>query len=360
MSTYGDSFSTTLPAVGSSGPQYATDMNSILTDIMTRLSSKIPLSSLLVTTDLSLAGFNLTNATSLGMVNVSGTGFATAVPRVMVVNGNLTYVGPSGAVQMTSGTNLNAAGLAGITGDYGGANPAQFRYDSANTRYDAFANQGTGQWAYARALGFDIAAGTTSSVRARLAYLGGSNVTYTLPTAPPASVQTLVQMDTSGNMSVSNSLASGVNLGLQGTGRITRGARQTTVPICWALGVQFTGATGATHATGDPGVGIPLGADVIFPIQLPDADQQLTTVTSVAIDHTLSGTGTFNFNLYKGNLSGFTFLTGATASGTGTILLTPSTPFTPAPTDTLWVRFTNVSGTITGNVYSARINTTVS
>src|SRR4051812_28175964 len=127
MTTYGDPFSTSLPPVGASGPQYATDVNSILTDIMSRLAAKVPLSSLQVTTDLSLASFNLTNTSTVGLVNLPGINSGgTSVPRIEAVLGDFYFVGPSGAVKITAGTSLNAAGLGGITGDYGGVNPAQF------------------------------------------------------------------------------------------------------------------------------------------------------------------------------------------------------------------------------------------
>lgn len=178
----GDPFTTAVPAVGAIGPQFATDINAILTEVIARLSVKVPVSSVNFNSNLNLAGSTFTNVGSITLVNSPTSPAATPINRVTAFNGDFWWVSPAGPVQVTTGATLNAAAVGGITGTYGGANPAQFRYDSVNTRYDAYANFSTGTWAYVRALGFDIAGGATSTAFARLAFLGTLNRTFTLPT----------------------------------------------------------------------------------------------------------------------------------------------------------------------------------
>jgi hypothetical protein len=186
MGNIGDAISDTAPAVGTAGPDYATTINALLTEIRSRLISRIPLSSLLTNDDLDLNGQALLNAAYITLANEAVSPVASPVNRFAAFGGNAWWVSPSGAIQLTDGAALNAAGVGGITGDYSGAGPMEFRYDLANTRYDAFANQSTNTWAYVRARGFDIAGSATSAFRARLSFAGGANVEYLLPATAPS------------------------------------------------------------------------------------------------------------------------------------------------------------------------------
>ena len=202
MGNIGDTFSTSVPTVGTAGPGFATDINAILTECISRLSSKVPLSSILFNADLDLGGQSLLNTAGVTFTQLGGAPSGAPFARAASFNNDFYWVNPSGAVQITTGGTLNSASIGGITGAYGGANPAQFRYDNVNSRYDAYANFGTNTWAYVRALGFDIAAGATSAVFARLAFAGVANRTYTLPAAPASAGDRPLYMDTSGNITV--------------------------------------------------------------------------------------------------------------------------------------------------------------
>lgn len=205
MGNIGDSISTNVPAVGASGPSYATDINALLTEYKVRLTAKVPLSSLLANSTFDMNGQAMTNLSYITLPNIGSTPGASPVNRITAHAGNFYWVGPSGAVQITNGASVNAAGIGGITGDYNGTG-MEFRYDLGNTRYDAFATQSTNTWAYVRARGFDIAGGATSTVRARLLYGGAGNVTYTLPSAAP-SASAYLRMDTSGNITAPTTTA---------------------------------------------------------------------------------------------------------------------------------------------------------
>jgi hypothetical protein len=202
MGSIGQAITPSIPPVGSPGPQFATDINAILSEMVTRLSAKVPLSSLDLSSSLNLSGSPLLNAGYVTLANEAVAPVSSPVNRVAAFSGDLYYIGPSGAVQVTTGATLNAAAVGGITGAYGGANPAQFRYDNVNTRYDAYANFSTGTWAYTRALGFDIAANATSLVFARLQWAGSANKTYTLPATTASANDRPMYMNTTGQISL--------------------------------------------------------------------------------------------------------------------------------------------------------------
>jgi len=202
MGSIGQAITPSIPAVGSVGPQFATDINAILAEVVARLSAKVPLGSLDVSTDLNLSGSRILNAGYVSFTNIAATPGASPANRLTTFAGDLYYVSPSGVIQLTTGAALNAAAVGGITGAYGGANPAQFRYDNVNARYDAYANFGTNTLSDVRALGFQVAASATSAIFARLMFGGVANKTYTLPTTAATGNDRPLYMDSTGQITV--------------------------------------------------------------------------------------------------------------------------------------------------------------
>lgn len=277
MGNIGDDIVTTVPAVGSAGPTYATNINAILTEVMARLEAKVPLSSVLTNSNLDLNGQSISNINYLRFVNAGVTPAVSPTCRITVFNGDLWYVSPSAAIQLTSGSVLNAAAVGGITGDYSGAGPMQFRYDSANTRYDAFSNQATNTWAYVRGRGFDIAAGATSAIRARLLFAGGSNVSYTLPAAVPAA-SSMLKMDTAGNITTTPTITRVVNY-----------------PVHYC-GIRSTGNPGPANMTA--------GESLWYPLDIPEG--AVITAWTLSANKTTNATNTFRANIVKQSTAGVT------------------------------------------------------
>lgn len=257
MGNIGDTISDTVPAVGSSGPGYATDINALLTEFKARLTAMIPMSSLLLNSDLDMNGQAILDAEYITLQNTASTPGASPVNRITAFGGDFYWVGPAGAVKLTNGAALNSASLGGITGDYTGAGPMQFRYDAANTRYDAFANQATNTWAYVRARGFDIAGGATSAVRQRHVWGGVANQTITWPAALPAGAKVL-QTDASGNLSWSNTI--------NGYGH---GDHKVTYATPLERAIYISGTSPSRVLTGNvPGTVIAASSEVQFEIPL--------------------------------------------------------------------------------------------
>lgn len=250
MANIGDPITPSVPVVGSAGPQFATDINAILTEIVARLSTKVPMASINFNASLDLSGSDLLNISNIVFTNqlISPTG--SPFNRFAVFGGNLFYVNSAGPVQITSGATLNAAALAGITGDYGGANPAQLNYVAVDTRYNFYANFGTGTWAYARALGFDIAGGATSTAFARILWGGGANITLTLPATLPAANQ-LLSVDNTGAITAGTSaaMASNSNITLSGTGTYKHGTKTINKAVQDTDAVLTAGTRGGSFGS---------------------------------------------------------------------------------------------------------------
>lgn len=206
MGNIGDPIvSGSIPAVGSAGTTYASNLNLFLTEVKNRLEAEVPKDSL-EDGPLDMNGYPVQNASYVGVANglVAPTSPSNSV---QAFGGDMYWINTGGAVQITSGTGLNTALSGGITGDYGGANPAQFRFVDADQEYYAYDDFAGGAWARVWAKNFDIAAGATSANRVRLAYGGAGSYTMTMPAALPGSTVAM-QMSATGQVTASNTFAS--------------------------------------------------------------------------------------------------------------------------------------------------------
>jgi hypothetical protein len=222
MSNIGDPVTQTIPAVGTTGTSYATDINALLTEFKSRLENKVPLSSLLIGT-LDLTNNPLQNAQYLSLYPQPAAP-TTPTGSLQMYAGNLYWVSSSGAVQITNGALLNSSSIGGITGDYGGTNPAQFRFVDADQTYYAYDDFSTNTWAHFRARDIEIAGGATSANRVRIVWGGSVNYTLTLPAALPGT-QKLLQLTSTGTLTASGVLATDESITLSGTGRVLTGNR---------------------------------------------------------------------------------------------------------------------------------------
>lgn len=346
MGNIGDSISDSAPAVGTSGPGYATTINSLLTEIKARLIARIPLSSLLTNSDLEMNGQALLDVGHITLTDAASTPGASPVNRIEAYDGDVWWVSPSGAVQITSGAGLNAAAIGGITGDYDG-DPMEFRYDIANTRYDAFADQSTNTWAYVRARGFDIAGGATSNFRARLAFGGVANATYTLPAAVPGSIS-LLQMDATGAITTSNSLPADTAI-KHGNMTYTHGivgaiaTSGTLSPGVWLAGPPkvFNWEMSAAGTTVIPILGLRAG-DRVTNIRIRGASGQAASATITVQDYDDAVTKAFT-------------QTGA-FNTTGDMSLAIDTPFTLVAGEQVFVEIAAGAATVNLVHYEVTLN----
>src|SRR6266550_3465701 len=96
----GDAISQTIPTVGASGTQYATDIDAFLTEVKGRLNVKVPRASLAAGA-LDLASNALQNASYVSVASAGGTP-TTPASSIQQNGGDLYWVTASGQVKITS------------------------------------------------------------------------------------------------------------------------------------------------------------------------------------------------------------------------------------------------------------------
>lgn len=202
MGAIGEAFSQSVPAVGTAGTTYASTINAILTEVMSRLSTKVPVGSIAA----ALADLNMNNR---AVKNAGYVGFypqdsaPTGVPygRITYAAGEFYLVTEGGVIQLTAGGELNAAALAGIGGDYGGSDPALVEFDAGAETYHFWDDAGANQYGIVQARRFDVV-DEASGFEARVSVPTtiADNYTFVLPEEPPASGTSLLAFTSTGEV----------------------------------------------------------------------------------------------------------------------------------------------------------------
>src|SRR3954463_14267381 len=113
MPSIGDPITQPIPPVGTTGTDYASQIDAFLTEVKTRLEADLPLSSLAAGT-LDLSNNPLANAQYVGVYPGSGIP-TTPVASLQNFGNDLYWVSASGAVKITNGAAINVTGIYGIT-----------------------------------------------------------------------------------------------------------------------------------------------------------------------------------------------------------------------------------------------------
>lgn len=211
MGNIGDNISTDVPTVGALGTGYAADLRTILLEVVARLEARVPLGSLAAGSageSIDLNNTPVKNAEYLGLYAGSSAPSGTPYGRWARYNGNVYWVDASGAVQITAGANLNAAGIGGIVGDYGGSDPARVSFVGASERYDFWDDQAGGGYAMTRARTYeavDEATGRTVSIRPDTSIAASYN--FLLPDNDPAAGVSVLTINSSGKLQLGESAA---------------------------------------------------------------------------------------------------------------------------------------------------------
>lgn len=232
MGSIGDAFTPTVPSVGSSGTQYAVDINAALLELITRVSSPVPFSALSGST-LDLNNIPAIDFQYLGLYEQPSSPGVSPVGRLERYQNNLYWVGQSGAVQLTNGASINISSAGGFGGDYISA-AALATYVDAQTRYEFYDNTAGTVWAFLRARGIDVGgtAGSTNFVRIDTG--GTANYTFRLPATLPGANRSVLVISNTGQVednsatdTISNTvhLAANVDIVQSGTGKIQHGDR---------------------------------------------------------------------------------------------------------------------------------------
>ncbi len=343
----GSTLTNDVPVVGASGTGYATAVNALLEEMKTAIEGTVPFSALSGST-LDMNNVPIIDAAYVAFYNTTGTPSAATPGRFVYSDGEMWAVNSTGAIQITSGSGLNAAAIGGIAGDYGGANPASVRFVDAATRYDFYDDYSTLTWAYTRARGLDIAAGATSTVYAQLRYGGASTLTFTLPPTLPGSNRSVLTIDSTGAILQNDGTNTVTNdLVMAGATRVREIGRKKTFSFS-LLNSSTSSAGGVTYTNNlvdtihVDGIKVTANGNLgIITMMLEGLDIG-TTITSVTIRTNKAGVGNTQCNFKE--------------STDGTV----TTLSTSAVDNTAGWRSITMSGTWTvtaGKQYYARITT---
>lgn len=188
--SYGTPISSPLPTIGQSAAVEAGDLNTLLTEIITRLQGKVTPSGMSINADIDFFGDY--GPHSLRRVSFDNQTDPVTDGRTLWFSGNELYVNtPGGNVQITNAGALNLAATGQITGSGYGSNGKEFNWDNANLRFKA--KSGSGSDAYANIVMNDLVLNDGSGNFLTLGVPAlAADFTWTLPNAQPAAQSRLM------------------------------------------------------------------------------------------------------------------------------------------------------------------------
>jgi hypothetical protein len=354
MGSIGDSFGLSVPAVGSAGPTYASTINSILTEAMARLETRVPSGSLAPWSGAVDANNNrLDNASALGLYEqvVSPTG--TPYGRLVRYGGNLWYVDSSGPCQITNGPDLNAGSIGGIGGDYGSPDPAQVVFVGGDETYEFYDNFAASEWALVKARGFSVIDEGGSACRI-LPHATQSAFDLFLPQNDPASGTSVMTLDSAGQMGLaeSGSAVTQFSVAAQDLKHTTRvqwyhGGTASLAVDDGADWLVDAGGNTDTEITADlfryPRAAAKAATESVarvFP--MPEVGKRLV---SVAVKVVNPAGSTCTVSCYRVTTTTATLMASDNTAGTGTVTVTVALNHTVATDQGLLVRVGWVGGT---------------
>lgn len=227
----------TYPAIGDPIASALGDLIAALQTMQADLEPKIIPSEFDWNIDISAQGHALTHVSKVQLENQATTaGHATG--DIFFSAGNFYIQTSSGLVQITSGGTINAAGLGGIVGDYGGSNPARVTYVDASGWY-VFTDD-TNDWSsiqvddvLLRSTGAFVTLGTQA--------IGSATWNFG---ANPGAGTTFVTMDSAGNIGATDSITHDITT----SGKVTlTGSSDLAYPdrTCVVPAVMHTNEFGA-------------------------------------------------------------------------------------------------------------------
>lgn len=219
MAVIGESMGLTIPAVGTSGTAYASQINTALETIQTTLAQLVTPASFNINTYIDMGTNSIRNATYLNLPNYTGTS-SSNTNTLYSVSGELYYRdGTGAAVQVTDGGTLSITAASGIGGDYPTDTDASFKYKTSETNYYAFSSVASevlaglvlGDVRIVSKSATGVGYGLTATYVGISKTTGGTSYTLTLPNAAPGSTS-LWQVTSGGTVSYSNTVSAAVTL----------------------------------------------------------------------------------------------------------------------------------------------------
>lgn len=352
----GDTITQPIPVVGTAGTLYASQLVNFLTETKARLEALIPLSSLLIA-PLDMAGngiFDLGYAALYPQADEP----ASPIGSLQYFEDNLWWVSSAGAFAITDGNALDSTSIGGITGDFGGSNPARVRFTDSTKLYDFWDDFAGLARAHIGMATADIYGTTTSTTRVRVGWAGSPDTSYslTLPAALPTSTkvrflsindtgQILTTQSVTDSLAVAGAIAAGTS--------VTGATLAYTTALSRSVSPFAAGAPGSSGAVLDISGYWRVGANVdlvYYPLQTHVGD--IVTSWSVACTKNSDATSTIFAALYYQTAAGVQTQIGTTktsaAAGPASVTLgeTPASPITAGSGDVFYLK---VGRTVSGD-----------
>lgn len=285
MPQIGQSLGATIPAIGTAGTTYATNINDTLTALVDACEAGVATSvGLTVDSDVDFDGNGITDASHLGLTNQTSqpatAGFAYIYNNEWYLNDGL-----GNDVRITLNGALDASSVGGIGGDYGGGNPAAVSFNDANSKYTFTTDPGVyAALEFGSARHIAATSGNALTVKAPDSLAGAYTITW--PTAAPAS--TAVVTMTSAGVLATTLTPSVTTLtatdAISGGTLTTAGAdvlRGEATDLVHALECHSTAATLAQDADGRWQWEATTGAVVAIPLKLREGTRLKSIVFRV-------------------------------------------------------------------------------
>ena len=316
----------------------------------------VPSAGLGINADLTFAAFGATNLSIATFREVAASAVASYVDGLFVnsTDHNLYFRNAAGVnVQITSGNSLDLSAFGGIGGDYSTVG-ALLSYDDATRRYLLQQEGSPRPWAGLATADIDLyqkAASITNKVTLKSPAALAANYTVTFPAAVPAQ-NSLLQMTPTGALIQSSTLDTNVNLQLQGTGYVQRGAALRVIPIsldCYVLAGSVAAVTGKAGRAQQP------SSTVYYPIPTAAQHEQLNSI--IVGNTAVGGSPTYTIEL-SSNLDGaFSDVSNPVTSAANAVTVSVLLPG-PGGSLTHWLKVVTDSAT-TVTLANVTLSTTV-
>ena len=240
----GSSLGITLPSQGGNTGTWGTDLNTELDKIITAVEANVPVTAIDFSADFDIGDTVIESAKAVEF-DVQSSDPSNTNAIFVDSAGEFNFTDNAGnTVQMTASGALNLAATGGLGdsgGDYG-TGGITFDWDGTG-HYNARYGSGTNQFSPVRMSLLKLRDGSSNELTVDVPSMS-TNYTLSLPAAVPSTAGTLMQSDTSGNITFSNTgldditLAANQHVTVSGTGKFKHGSKDRTIPMARGLSLD--------------------------------------------------------------------------------------------------------------------------
>jgi hypothetical protein len=253
----GQPITLTIPAVGTAGPTYASQINTALSALEVELERKVVPADITINANLSF----LSSATNYAATDLKYTKFALQSEATLTAagfpmslfagssDGELYFNDNAGRqIQITTNGVVNVSTTGGINGTGYGATGVEIRWDSGDGEYELRTGSGTNDYADVRIDDVYLSDGSSNFIRLTAPALMSADYALTLPGANPSGATKLLKATTAGLLDYTGAATHDGNLTQTGTLAVS-GATTLSSTLAVTSNATVGGTLGVTGAT---------------------------------------------------------------------------------------------------------------